>query len=127
MNGTTCTPPATDETGGRLPDGRVFNETGIVIADALAALSRTNLRSVTRVLLAIEILRKHLQVPTLMLEDMLDPTSAPQDKVHALSNSEELAALSAAKRARIDNTFHLVEAIEDDSATSDLLTTLDLT
>jgi hypothetical protein len=127
MNHPTAPHVRPTDDGGRLPDGRAFPGTNVVIADAIAALARTNLRAVTRVLLAIDILRKHLEVPVLSLDAMLDPADAPQDKVRATSNSVGFDAMSSAKQARISAIFNLVEAVDANPAVADLLLTMDLT
>lgn len=107
------------------PDGVPFSDTGVVIADAIAALSRTNLRSVRRVLQTISLLQNFYNVPPESLQDMIDPASAPLDGVQPCHSMEKLAALPEAKQQRINATFDLVEAIEDDPAMVAFLAALD--
>lgn len=102
----------------QLPDGLpIGGQTiypNLVAADAIAALSRTNLRSVNRVLAAIDILVKRLHVTA---ADVVALAHAPVETPKAHQNEEVLfEALPRVKQQRILNTDALLDDVESDPA-----------
>ncbi len=84
----------------------------LVAADAIAALSRTNLRSVVRVLIAIDALTKRLHVDAARIVDV---TRAPTETPKAHQNEEVLfETLPLEKRQRILAVDALMDDIDGD-------------
>lgn len=96
------------------PDGlRLAIEPHIVPADALVVLSRTNLRTITRVLVAIDALRAFYGDAA--MPAMLDPMRVPSEGVgihHDLSSDGK--APTPEKQDRADAVEALLEAMQRD-------------
>lgn len=96
------------------PDGLPLLPCGVVPADALVVLSRTNLRTISRVLCAIEILQQATATP---LDDLLSmlrvpsetPNIHPDDRRPSVGNPET-------KVERVAAVDELMARIDADSA-----------